>query len=65
MYEHKGKYAFKKTFWYAMSTKHTGILVPQIEENIEKVEWLSADEIKTKVFENTYPAILDVIEEGV
>ena len=65
MYEHKSKYVLKKTFWYAMSTEHTGALIPQIEENIEKVEWFSADEIKAKVFVNTYPAILDVIKEGV
>jgi len=64
MYEYKGGYALKKTFWYAMTTLHTGKLIPQIEENIEKVEWLSPEQIKLMVFENTYFAILDVIKEG-
>lgn len=66
MYEHqKWGYALKKTFWYKMSTGHTGELVPQTEEMIEKVEWMSKAEISGKVFENTYFAILDVIADGV
>ncbi len=62
MYPHKGKFAIKKTFWYAMQTKHTTPPVPQTEESIEKVEWFTEDEIKTNVISNTYPAILDVIK---
>ncbi len=65
IYEYKKGYALKKTYWYAMTTNHTGILVPQLEENIERVEWLTPEEIKTEVAENTYFAILDVIKEGV
>lgn len=63
MYPYKGSYALKKTFWYAMQTMHTGILVPQTEENIERVEWFSKQEIKELVVVNTYPAILEVIHE--
>ncbi len=65
MYEHKKSYAFKKTFWYAMTTQYSGILIPQLEENIEKVEWLTPEEIKKTVSGNSYFAILDVIKEGV
>ena len=62
IYPHKGSYALKKTYWYTMSTKHTGILVPQIEENIEKVEWFTKQQIQTEVITNSYPAILSVIK---
>lgn len=61
IYPHKGAYALKKTYWYAMSTNHTGKLVPQLEENIEQVEWFDKTQIKELVLPNSYPAILDVI----
>ncbi|MCF8423587.1 MAG: NUDIX domain-containing protein [Bacteroidia bacterium] len=62
IYQHKGGYALKKTFWYAMTTKYDGILVPQIEEHIEQVEWFSKAEIQDLVLPNSYPAILSVIK---
>jgi ADP-ribose pyrophosphatase YjhB (NUDIX family) len=66
MYEHqKHGYALKKTFWYLMTSTHKGPLVPQTEEMIEKVEWLTEAQIKETVYENTYFAILDVIRDGV
>lgn len=61
IYEYKGSYALKKTYWYAMSTKHEGTLVPQLEENIEKVEWFTKSQIQEVVLSNSYPAILSVI----
>lgn len=61
IYEHKGGYAIKKTFWYAMSSSYSGQLVPQLEESIERVEWFTKDEIKKEVLINTYPAILEVL----
>ncbi len=63
IYPYKGAFALKKTYWYAMQTGHTGTLVPQTEENIERVEWFDIQEIKEQVVGNTYPAILDVIRE--
>ena len=65
MYEYKGSYALKKTYWYAMTTQHQGKLVPQTEENIERVEWFNKEEIKQTIISDTYPAILDVIKNGV
>lgn len=62
IYEHKGGYALKKTYWYAMSTDHSGNLVPQLEENIEQVVWYNKTQITNTVITNTYPAILDVIK---
>ena len=65
MYPHqKHGYALKKTFWYLMNSRYTGPLVPQTEEMIEKVEWLTTSGIRETVYENTYFAILDVIREG-
>jgi len=61
IYKYKGSFALKKIFWYTMSSQHTGILVPQIEEKIEMVEWFDKTQILDIVIPNTYPAILDVI----
>lgn len=61
LYDYKGNYAIKKTFWYAMNTQHQGVLTPQTEENIEQVRWFNQEEIKQYVVPNTYPAILDMI----
>jgi 8-oxo-dGTP pyrophosphatase MutT (NUDIX family) len=61
IYEHKDWYALKKTFWYTMTTRHEDLLVPQLEENIEKVEFFTKSQIKEMVICNSYPAILDVI----
>lgn len=63
IYPHKGLMALKKTYWYRMTTQHKGILKPQLEENIEAVEWFGSEMIKNEVVNNTYPAILDVINE--
>jgi 8-oxo-dGTP pyrophosphatase MutT (NUDIX family) len=62
IYQYKGSFALKKIFWYAMNTEHNGILVPQIEEKIERVEWFDKTQIVDIVVPNTYPAILDVIK---
>lgn len=61
IYPHKGGFALKKTYWYEMTTKHQGKLVPQLEENIEMVEWFTKEQIQKKVLSNSYPAILSVI----
>ena len=61
IYAHKGSYALKKTYWYAMSTKHTDLLIPQLEENIEEVVYFNKSQIHELVLPNTYPAILSVI----
>ncbi|MFO0323031.1 MAG: NUDIX hydrolase [Bacteroidota bacterium] len=65
IYKYKGGFAIKKTFWYEMTTEHKDTLVPQIEENIERVEWFNLAQIKEIVFKNTYPAILDSVKNNI
>ncbi len=65
IYEYKGAYALKHTYWYHMSTKHTSNLVPQLEENIERVEWFTKTQIHQDVVSNTYPAILSVLKNSI
>jgi 8-oxo-dGTP pyrophosphatase MutT (NUDIX family) len=62
-YSLKDKRVLKKTHWFLMRTSFSGNLVPQLEEDIELVEWMSLNTAKTKVFENTYAAVKDVLED--
>lgn len=54
------KAVLKPTYWFEMDCSDTSDLVPQLEEGITEVRWLSLKELKM-VRENTYPSIKDVI----
>ena len=60
-YEMFNEKCFKTTYWYRMISDFKGVLVPQLEEGITKVDWLSLEEMSL-VKENTYPSIIDVLE---
>lgn len=40
-----GKYAVKKTYWYAMTSSDTSDLTPQLEEDIEQAVWINPQDI--------------------
>jgi len=60
-YRFKEKPTIKKTYWFALEYDGPKLVKGQLDEGITKVEWLKSDELK-KVFKNTYPSILEVIE---
>jgi len=59
IYPYKGQWALKKTWWYNMESNETN-LVPQLEENITKVEWKGKEDMP-KVLKNTYSNIKDIL----
>lgn len=61
MYERKGM-VLKKTFWYIMSADGIDHLVPQIEEGIEKVQFMSAIDFKA-VKQQSYPLIRKLLKK--
>jgi 8-oxo-dGTP pyrophosphatase MutT (NUDIX family) len=61
IYAYKQVHALKTTYWFLMKSTHSGPLIPQTEEHIEKAEWLDVKAIKTKVLPNTYLSVRDVI----
>lgn len=61
IYNYKGTNVLKYSHWYAMFYSGDEKLVPQIEEGITNVEWISPNDFD-KVKSNTYQNILDVIE---
>ena len=61
VYHLKDKPILKKTYWFEMLTDFDGKLIPQQEEGIEKVEWLTDKQIEEVVLKNTYASIADFL----
>lgn len=62
-YEMKGKKILKRTYWFEMHTKHDGQLIPQIEEHIEKAQWVNPDFLD-EYMGNTYASIHWLLESS-
>lgn len=60
-YELNGKSILKRTYWFEMSCEDESKLVPQTEEGITEVKWLSKNDLQ-QVIENTYESIKEVIK---
>lgn len=61
IYKLNDKIILKQTYWFDISSIYRGSLVPQLEEDITKVEWLSDNEIADKVMGNTYASIKELL----
>lgn len=61
-YQLEGNDILKRTYWYAMLYKGSEELKPQLEEEITEAVWLKESEFD-KVYENTFPSIIDVIKK--
>jgi len=58
----KGKHVLKRTYWFEMSYSGSETLVPQTEEDIQEVKWLSPDKLG-EFKANTYASIMEVMGE--
>ena len=56
IYKHNEKYVLKISYWFKMTSDFKGELLPQHDEGISKVEWLSKFEIE-EALNNTYENI--------
>lgn len=63
IYPYKGKFALKETQWFEMFFKENYELKPQIEEGITNIAWSKFDLIQTKFSTNSYPSLINLIEE--
>src|SRR5437870_4867788 len=52
----------KETHWFAMKVKGNTNLIPQTEEDIEKIIWAD-DKTIQECLQNTYPNIKEIIEK--
>ena len=62
-YTENGKHILKETYWYKMKGTSTQLLIPQQEEQITELKWITEHEISTLIKE-TYPSIVDVLNAG-
>jgi len=58
---HLNQEVVKRTYWFHMTIPTAQIVIPQISEDIEKIEWHSLATAK-HCLEQTYPSIIEVIE---
>lgn len=62
VFKRNGKYKLKITHWFEMRTNFEGIPVAQANEGIEKVAWLTPEQIK-EALKNSYENIKLLFEE--
>lgn len=48
-YELKGEWVLKHSTWFLMKCEGAPSLVPQVEEEIEKVEWCSKEKLESRL----------------
>lgn len=60
IYFRNGNWHLKKTYWYAMSCPSGQTPVPQTEEGIEQVFWLSLSRLDS-IKSQTYPSVWEVL----
>jgi len=61
-FRRKRKWVFKTTHWFKMESSSKETLVPQKEENIDEVKWLSKEEW-LKVSDQSYPLVRHIFQE--
>jgi 8-oxo-dGTP pyrophosphatase MutT (NUDIX family) len=61
-YKREGKRELKVTHWYSMQSNSEEKLIPQQEEGIEKVEWLSEEYISEHK-KNIYPSLYHFLKK--
>lgn len=62
-YTLKGQRILKPTYWYLMKSSGESELIPQTEEGISEVKWVSTEEAKVMA-SGSFGSIKQVVEEG-
>ena len=61
-YNEGARFILKESHWYNMKVKGEQKLVPQTEEDIHEIKWVTAKEAE-KLFPNCFPSVIDVIKK--
>ena len=62
IFNNRKTYRLKRTYWFRMRSDYKGELMPQEEEGITSVEWISKKRI-SKILENAYENIKGIVSE--
>lgn len=61
---HEGShFVLKESVWFTMKVSGNQMMIPQTEEDISKLEWVSEPGIK-KYLPDSFPSVQDVLEAG-
>jgi 8-oxo-dGTP pyrophosphatase MutT (NUDIX family) len=63
-YHEREQFILKETYWYLMAAEQPQPFIPQVEEDIEKCEWVHITNL-SPYLDNTYPTIVEVVKKGV
>jgi len=61
-YTYKNESILKQTKWYSMNLLDDSKMKPQVEENIEKLEWMGKEKVKAALI-NSYSSIRYVLKK--
>ena len=62
IYQLRGQYILKRTFWFRMLSDTSEKIKPQTEEDILEVKWKNKDEVKTAL-KNSYGSVRDLLSK--
>jgi hypothetical protein len=62
-YREGTRFILKESHWYRMKAKSGQFLVPQAEEDIHEIKWVTPEELDSYL-SNTFPSIVDVLQTG-
>lgn len=63
IYKFKAKWIVKLTYWFLMKTNFKENLIPQVEEDITEVVWVSKSEFP-RYLQNAYKSLQDLVNES-
>ena len=61
-YNERGINIKKETHWYAMKANSKQPLIPQAEEQISELKWVSQEELPF-YFSNTYQNVIEIVQQ--
>jgi hypothetical protein len=62
-YFENGKHILKESHWHLIKGNDAEVLIPQIDEDIEKCEWVNTNQLAPYI-DNAPASVIDVIKEG-
>lgn len=62
IYQLRGQYILKRTFWFRMISEGPEKIKPQTEEDILEVKWKNKDEVKTAL-KNSYGSVRELLSK--
>ena len=61
-YHEGARYVLKESNWYKMKVSGEQQLVPQTEEDIQEIKWVSKHDLKN-YFSNAYPSVVEILNQ--